>query len=427
MPIKDIGIGKKKFDTTVKPWKTPWYIIALQHIILAYFKVITKIKYNKKECRALQKPCLILQNHASFIDFALTIMANFPKRTAWVTSIEEFVGREWLMREVGCIYKRKFTSDLTVVRHILHAIKKNNTSMTIFPEARFSLIGINEEIDAKSYARLIKLAGIPVVVGIANGVFIRSPQWNKHPYRNIPINATFKEIITAEETQTLSTEEITKRIEEVFVYDDFKYWQDNNFRIKCKKRAQNLHKVLYQCPHCGKEFTMNSKNHTLWCEACGHKWELTEYGKLKAVEGETYFEHAPDWYRWQRANVNREVEEGRYLFKDDVRLELLKSSKEQFVKIGNVTLTHDTNGFTLKGKLDNGEDFYLNRSTESMYSCHIEYNYQKRGDALDLATQDDTYFVFPQNYDNVITKLHFATEALHDIESAKKKAEIPVK
>lgn len=425
MPIKDIGIGKKKFDTTEKPWKTPWYIVALEHIILLYFKLITKIKINRKECKKIQKPCLILQNHASFIDFGLTLMATSPHRTAWVTSIEEFAGKEWLMRSVGCIYKRKFTSDLTVARHILYAVKQNKTSMTIFPEARFSFIGINEEIDAKSYARLIKLAKIPVVVAIANGVFIRSPQWNKHPYRNIPITAEFKEIITAEETQTLSTEEIVKRIEEVFVFDDFKYWQENNFRIKCKKRAHNIHKVLYQCPHCGKEFTMNSKDYTLWCEDCGHKWELTEYGKLKAVEGETYFEHAPDWYRWQRANVNREVEEGRYSFTDTVRLEHLKSSKEKFVDIGKVTLTHDTNGFTLSGKLYNGEDFYLNRSVESMYSCHVEYNFKNRGDAIDLPTHEDTYFVFPQNYDNVLTKIHFATEALHDLENAKLKEVAP--
>ena len=48
-----------------------------------------------------------------------------------------------------------------------------------------------------------------------------------------------------------------------------------------------------------------------------------------------------------------------------------------------------------------------------MYSCHIEYDYKKRGDAIDLATTDDTYFVFPLNSENMLTKLHLATEALY--------------
>ena len=44
---------------------------------------------------------------------------------------------------------------------------------------------------------------------------------------------------------------------------------------------------------------------------------------------------------------------------------------------------------------------------------HIEYDYKKRGDAIDIATEDDTFFVYPLNNSNVLTKLHFATEAIY--------------
>jgi len=142
---------------------------------------------------------------------------------------------------------------------------------------------------------------------------------------------------------------------------------------------------------------------------------MDEYGRLHRTDGgEERFVHVPDWYRWERENVDKQVQDGTYSFVDEARLELLASSKERFRKLGTVKMTHDTDGFTLSGTLDDGKEFYLNRSAASMISCHIEYNFKGRGDAVDLATRDDTYWVFPLHADNVLTKLHFATEALYD-------------
>ena len=122
----------------------------------------------------------------------------------------------------------------------------------------------------------------------------------------------------------------------------------------------------------------------------------------------------PEWYRWERGNVKQEVADGEYHFEDEVRIEEIKSSHDGFVEIGSGKLTQDENGFLLKGTLFNGEDFELHRSVASMYSCHIEYNYKGRGDALELCTLSDTYFVYPKTFNNVLTKLHFATEELYD-------------
>ena len=57
-----------------------------------------------------------------------------------------------------------------------------------------------------------------------------------------------------------------------------------------------------------------------------------------------------------------------------------------------------------------------------MRSVHIEYDFKVRGDAIDLCTLDDTYFVFPLTARNVLTKLHFATEELHLLQEKNKEA-----
>ena len=156
---------------------------------------------------------------------------------------------------------------------------------------------------------------------------------------------------------------------------------------------------------------MNSNGNKLFCTDCGHEWILTERGFLQATNGETYFSHAPDWYRWERENVKQQVYNGEYAIKTKARVEYLASSKQKFVNLGTVDFTHDEQGFTLKGTLDNGENFYFNRTVTSMYSCHIEYDFKGRGDAIDLADSNNTYFVFPDLY-NHLTKIHFATEEL---------------
>lgn len=411
MSVKRINIGKQPFDMKEKPWKTPWYLRALEFIIMVYYKIATKFKVRKINVKGTKGPYLILQNHMAFLDFVFVGKFMFPHTCGFVCSIEEFAHREWLLRKLGCIYKRKFTPDVNVVKHILYTLKTNKKSVAIYPEARFSLAGVNEEGDLKSYARLIKLCKVPVVLGIGKGAFINSPQFAKHPYKKIKTQADFKLLFTAEQTQTLSTEEILQTLKDNFVYDDFAYWQENGFKIKSKYRAKNLHKILYQCPHCGKEFTMSSNGNKLFCESCKHEWELTENGYLQAVNGDTYFKHVPDWYRWERENVRKQVENGEYGLQTKARLEHLVCSHKGFEEIGTVDFFHDRNGFTLKGKLHNGKEFNFNRPVSSMYSCHIEYDFKNRGDAIDLATQNDTYFVFPDLY-NHLTKIHFATEEM---------------
>lgn len=405
------------FDTQRKPELPKKYLLPVEWIGAFFLLLPVGGHVQKINCAGLEPPYLLLQNHASFVDFPMAARAMYPNSSGWVISIEEFIGREWLMRGIGGIYKRKFTADLTVVKHILTMLTKMNCSVTMFPEARYSLAGVNEQIDG-ALGKLAKKAKCPVVVYIQHGNFLRSPQWCKRPYRKVPVCGEFRQIVTREEVQTLSAAEIQRRIEEAFHYDDYQWQYDNQIEIKSPYRAHNIHRILYQCPHCGKEFMMNSDHTQLWCEHCGARWEMDTLGRLHCLNGEDRFQHVPDWYNWERENVRQEVAEGRYAFEDKARLERIVSARTGFETLGTVKLTHGVEGFRMEGTLDNGEPFSFQRSTASMMSCHIEYDFKKRGDAIDLATLHDTYFVFPLTAHNVLTKLHFATEELHRVQHA---------
>lgn len=405
----------KKFDMNVQPPEPSKVLLPIEWIIAFFFAPPWRASIKKVNCEDLKPPYFLISNHACMRDFAMAVYAMFPHRAYWLISVEEFAGREKLLRAIGGIGKRKFTLQLPVVKHCMQALMKKKITVSIYPEARYSIAGINERLDG-ALGKLAKKANVPVVLFMQHGNFLSSPQWNKSPSRAVKSQGEFIQLVSREEVQALSAEEIQERIEKKFVYDEYAWQRDNKITISSKYRAHNIHRILYQCPACKKEFTTQSEYTKIWCTSCDATWEMDVYGQLKRLDSiDNIFTHVPDWYRWERSNVYEEVNSGNYHFEDTARLEHLVSSRAKFKEIGTVKLVHDYNGFTVTGKLNDGSDFELNRAPQSMISCHIEYNFKNRGDALDLATVDETYWVFPLNAINVLTKLHFAAEALHDL------------
>ena len=146
---------------------------------------------------------------------------------------------------------------------------------------------------------------------------------------------------------------------------------------------------------------------------------MDEYSRLHATNGETKFEHVPDWYRWERDEVRKEIEERTYHFDDIVRIEHLDNAKLGFRTLGHIKFTHDMDGIHLHGKLDDGTNFDFDNAPINTPSIHVEYNFKKkgtkiRGQAIDINTENDTWFIYPQTNDRVLTKIHLAVECLFD-------------
>ena len=250
---------------------------------------------------------------------------------------------------------------------------------------------------------------------LCHGHHINHPFWNTRKERGVkPTEAEMKLLFTPKVLESLSAEDINKRIVQEFQYDDFQWQYDNKIAVDDPDRADGLEKVLYQCPSCKTEYRMASEGTQLVCRACKKRWEMTEYGKLKALEGETEFDHIPDWYEWERANVRKEVEEGRYSSGElRVSVESLPNAKK-FIPLGKGTMTHDMNGFRVKVRSEDGKEYEMIKDVASMYSCHIEYRYLfKHGDCVDLNTLQDTWYVYPEGEDFAVTKMALATEELY--------------
>lgn len=406
-------IRSKRFDMNKKPVKTRLWVRLVLYVASPFYMLFNKARVTRdKAIKKIKGPFITLCTHGSFMDFPMLVRAIRPRMTNWVIAVDEFRRGDYLMRSLGGIPKRKFTHDICTVKNILDCIKNKKRMVTFYPEARFEFAGICERIDG-ALGKLVKQTKVPLAMFKCYGNFINSPQWSKHPYRRIRHEGHLSLLVSQEEANTLSAQEIQERIEKAFVKDEYKWQAENNIHVKCKKRADGLYRILYKCPVCGEEFKMESAGTHLWCNACGAKWEMDTLSRLNGVNTDKGFSHIPDWYNWEREEVRKEVRAGTYRFEDQVRVEDFYSPKVGCLDVGTAQCVHDKNGWTIKGVVE-GKEFCLEKPLQTMYSLHIEYNFLERGDAFDIATTDRTYFMFPLNAKNVITKLHFAQEELYD-------------
>ena len=359
----------------------------------------------------LKPPYMLLSNHMHFIDFELAAMATWPHPVSNVVSIDGYVVKFFLLEWIGAIATRKFTTDIHLVKSIRKVLQRGDI-LSMYPEARYSPCGTTAFLP-DSLGKLIRMNKVPVVAVVHHGNHLYAPFWNFRSKRKVPFHTVFTQILTAEQAKTMSVDEINATLRKALQYDDYRYQKEQGIRITEPYRAEGLHKVLYQCPHCKEEFTMDSTGAELFCTACGKRWVWQEDGYLKATEGETEFDHIPDWFTWERQQVKEQIENGTYSFEDEVTVYSLPRVL-RYIPLGKAKLTHDPeHGFQLEGYYRDAK-YYIHREPAQTNSLHVEYDFGplKKKDCLDISTENDSFYCIPTK-ENILAKLAFATEEIY--------------
>ena len=414
--------NKKHYNTAKYPIRQPKIIVYLIWLLSKIALMGKKYKVEKINMEGLKPPYIILSNHQYFVDFELCAMATFPHRVNNVVSIDGYYRRPWLMELIGAICTRKYTRDLHLIKSISKVLKRGDI-LCMYPEARYSPCGTLSYMP-ESIGKLIKHNKVPVVAVVHHGNHLDSPFWNFRKKRKVPLYTTVTKILTPEDIDKMTVEEINETLKKALDYDEYRYQKENNIKITEPYRAEGLHKVLYHCPNCLTESKMSSKGTEIFCTECGKRWNLNEDGSLSALSGETEFSHIPHWFEWERQQVKDQVRRGEYSFSDEVEVYSLPRCL-RFEKLGKARLTHDTvNGFVLEGHY-NGSDYRIERTPIENNSLHIEYDYCyiKPFDCVDISTEKDSFYCYPTK-ENVVTKMAFATEEIYKMQLEKSKVRI---
>lgn len=413
-----IKLKRKSYDEVLnltpqkhkKPMKQSFLFRLLLRVVSIPDLFMTRFKVNKIGMEALGKkePCLVLMNHSSFIDLEIASTVLFPRRFSVVCTSDGFVGKNLLMRFLGCIPTKKFVFDLGLIRDMKYAVEKLKSSVLLYPEAGYSFDG-RATLLPETLGQFFKMLGVPVVMIETHGAFARQPLYNNLHRRKVKVSADMTYLLSSEDVTQKSAEEINGILNEQFSFDYFRWQQENRVKIDEPFRADFLHRVLYKCPACLAEGRMHGEGEKISCRACGKSYRLDEYGFLKAEAGETEFDHIPDWYAWERDCVKRELEEDTYRLDCDVDICMMVDTKCVY-RVGEGRLEHTREGFHLTGcdgKLD-----YRQKPIASYSLCADFYWYQI-GDVISIGNQKALYYCFPKNTDVSVAKARLATEELY--------------
>lgn len=409
--------NKKRYKTAKYPLRQhafwTWLIWFLSKCMLTG----KQYKLETINMEGLEPPYIIFSNHMEFIDFELATMVTYPHKVNNVVNIDGYLMMPFLLEWIGAICTRKFTNDIHLVKSIRRVLQ-NGDVLCLYPEARYTPIGTTSFLP-DSLGRLVKMNKVPLVVVTHHGNHLYSPTWNYAHKRKVPMYTVFRQVLTAQQVEEMSVDEINAVIRQAMQYDEYRYLEESGHRLTEPFRAEGLHKVLYQCPHCHTEFEMDTKGAEIFCKHCGKRWFMEANGKLRALEGETEFPHIPDWFEWQRQQVRQQIERSEYCYEDAVEVYGFPRCW-RFIPLGKAKVRHDPeNGFTLDGHY-RGQDYHIHRPAKGMNSLHVEYDFHRlrKENCFDISTEDDSYYCYPTN-PNIVTKLALATEEIYKLKTGK--------
>ena len=411
---KVMGMQRTKHRKPLRPL----FLIQILIRLLSFYDLLpTKFTYDKHGMEKIGKkePCLILMNHSSFIDLEIASHIFFPKRYGIVTTSDGFVGplMRILMPLLGCIPTQKFVSDVSLIRDIQYMLKEKKTSVLMYPEASYSFDGTATPLPRKM-GILLKKLGVPVVTVITQGAFARQPLYNGLKKRKVKVHADVTCLFTAEDLKAMSVAELDKKLDEAFGFDNFRWQQENKVVIDEPFRADGLNRILYKCPHCNAEGKTEGKGTKLICRNCGAEYELTELGYLQADNA--IFTHVPDWYRWEREEVRKELEAGTYKLDVDVDIAMMVNYNAIYM-VGQGHLTHTADGFHLTGC--DGKLEYT-QGPLSCYSLYSDYYWYEIDDMICIGNHDALYYCFPKNCGDVVAKTRLAAEELYKMKKIRR-------
>ena len=345
-----------------------------------------RIKYDRSRLKNIDGPIVVLGNHGSYFDFYYAAKLLLPNRVALVANrfYYRIFGLGWLMRKVGAIPKKLFSPDIETIKKSIRAVK-DDYSLLLFPEGRLSTNGMNYHI-VDGTGALLKKLNVPVVIISIDGAHLANPKWRKKRFNN-KIKVSVKEIISVEELALKSVKEIDELIDINLAHNDFEYAREKNLIYKQKNKALGMENVLYRCPKCNNEYTIETSNNSVKCNCCN--FEVHINNNYSFDKNELDIKDMSDWYNRIVDIENKVIHNDDFMMQTEVtvkRKNLFVKSKDKDGK-GICTLTNDT--FSFKG-IVNKEDVEFSIPIRNLKALAFT-----AGKEFECYYDDDLYYFYP--------------------------------
>ncbi len=414
------AVASRPREKHIRPRVRSFFWHTLVRLIIIPDMLATRFKLRRAD-KLPKEPCLVLMNHSSFLDLKIAFKLLYPRRFSVVATTDAMMGKEALMRWLGCIPTQKFVTDMTLIRDIKYMLHEKKSSVLMYPEAGYSLDGTATTMPAQ-LGGLLKLLDVPVVTVITYGAYARQPLYNDLHTRRVRASAEVKTLLTREQVREMTADELTAVLKKAFSFDQFAWQYANGVKITEENRADGLHRLLYKCPACGAEGKTEGRGIHLTCHACGKRWVMTELGRMEAAEGgKNEYPHIPDWYAWERDEVRREVEAGTYRMDIPVDIRMVADAKALY-DIGEGRLVHTPESLSVT----DGEGRVLfSQKPRASHTLNVDFYWYEIGDIIGLGDREGLFYCFPHiSSDGIfvpVAKARLAAEEMYKIAMAERR------
>lgn len=251
-------------------------------------------------------PILVLGAHSSNLDFLFALPALRKKRFNIVVTSYFFNNRRLacLLRFFHCIEKEQFRADVPAIRD-MRASVKNGASVLIYPEGEVNGTGRTEPPEP-NITRLCRLMDVPVYAIRTHGSYLTRPKWGPVIRRGRVEAEILPVAETREALHALSDGALYGRIRDSLYVNDYDWQRNAKIPFAHRDAAKGLHNLLYICPRCGREFVMNTAGLEIFCESCGNRGRMDEFGFLHpAGPGDVIPQTVPEWADLERESIRR--------------------------------------------------------------------------------------------------------------------------
>lgn len=380
-------------------------------ILNKVYKVDFSYDYDPKTIK--DQPAILLSSHAARLEFIYTLYGFGRKDINMVCGFQNVLqkGIYRILLELGVISKYLYQPDITSLKKMFGVLKRNG-AIGLFPEGIQSTSGSTHPINPATTS-FIKRSKANIVICTTKGAYLATNRYSSDRKKGY-IGVSYSLAFTPQMLEELTEEQIYKILLEKISYNDFAFNKTaRNPYIGKKPNADGIDKILYKCPDCEKEYTLQVENDTVVCRDCGFRVQINEYYDLIS-SSKNCPEDIDLWYKWQRRCVAEEVKDDGFAMTlkgslCTLRLDKLKKAPEnrKVLSVGQAQLTN--RGLSFVGEL-NGERVDFDFPAISLYSLTCS----TKG-YLEFYHNNDYYMLIPDEKDQCLIKWTLAAEEIHNL------------
>jgi len=313
---------------------------------------IFKRRIVRNEIKRKKGAFVVIANHEAMLDFVnLIVMARSPMVFVISNSFYSSLPLTKFMDKMGVIPKQQFQTTVKDLKKIKATID-SGTPVVIYPAGLMCEDGLSTPIPSATY-KFLKWLNTDVYAARTSGTYFVTPKWAKGMRPGRTYMDVYK-LFSKEEIAAADIETIRKVTDNALLYDAYRDQEKLLAKYKNNENIEGLENVLYLCPHCRKEFTMQVRDgNTIFCSECGYEQAADEYAFLHNKRGiGEELRYVSDWSRLIYQDLKERIAAGEeQTLSAKTKIHMIDFKKHKYVEAGEGMVVLNKEHFKITGIL----------------------------------------------------------------------------